>query len=744
MFTQKVRALVVGVLGLAGVSVVAVGCSSSELPPTPSEGVEEAPQHVFLRVPRERLSEFPEGSGLGRPLHAEEMNGELDWWMAFLPRFELDRLAGEGFEWKPIESGLTSTLAYGFPCSAPTPGTVIDKFCPYGEKSISYMSQCKRSISNELKTAATDFPPVGGTTYVQSFSIGNTFGGVPIRAVRVGKLWTSGNAKPQVVVYAAQHAREWAGPETLMRMYRYFARSYRDDVPGVRDYLNKTPIVFVPVMNPDGYDFTHTAATNRLWRPNRQPCGLACNGSGTPLPGSSFGTDPNRNFQTTFGQPSNNDLSCNHPAGTFKGPCFHSAQESGALLNLLANTGGLPGKYKTQFALNVHAYGNTLLLPEGLSDAPDFKYCTTNGNCTAPEHGVIQDLVGTELTTAMTDENTAIPYVVGQTFRTLYHVGGDSNQPALYGSPSRPNDPRFLAASIEITNSTCGFSAESIPEPEFDTVFQRMVSLTAYTSYQGPALANGSFFTDYQLPHLHRRQVSASHIAVEYPTIRVAAKKSLGDIDLIAPGETEVDEVRDGPIYRMWRFRAKESDDPYTFPTEIPVCVKGKCSSTTIGDDGDGKINLCDKNSFGPLGSGWNFVDNLPGGPQEECYWRHDDSAPATITSGKWGLKEMKSARLVFSHRWHSPSTQMLVYISNNDFQNCSIFPGTGCRIVKQFPHDPSHVELRDAQYRTEILDVSEFDHAEFVQVRFEVTKVTGAGTGGMDVFDPIIIGWKG
>ena len=53
-------------------------------------------------------------------------------------------------------------------------------------------------------------------------------------------------------------------------------------------------------------------------------------------------------------------------------------------------------------------------------------------------------------------------------FRTLYHVGGDSNQPALYGSASRPNDPRFLAASVEITNSTCGFNAEAIPDAEFE------------------------------------------------------------------------------------------------------------------------------------------------------------------------------------------------------------------------------------------------------------------------------------
>ena len=61
----------------------------------------------------------------------------------------------------------------------------------------------------------------------------------------------------------------------------------------LRDLLNKTELWFVPVANPDGYDFTFTEG-NRLWRKNLRDV----NGDGQITTGD--GVDPNRNFPSNF------------------------------------------------------------------------------------------------------------------------------------------------------------------------------------------------------------------------------------------------------------------------------------------------------------------------------------------------------------------------------------------------------------------------------------------------------------
>ena len=718
MRIQTVRRLFVSVvtLGMAG-SMLAAGCSSEgALPPLPSTTSDAVTwQRVQIRVPADRHGEFEEGGGLVRRLERSEVLGEPDWWIGRFPTYEIDRLLNEGFEIRPLESGLTKPLANtGEVCTTPPLGTIVDKFCPYGKASV--FSKCKRSIYKELSDAAADFPPIGGTTYVQSFDFGTTHEGAKLRAVRVGKHWTGGAPVPQYVVYAAQHAREWAGPEFLMRLYRYYANHWKNNTNGVRALLANAAIVIVPVANPDGYDYTHQAEANRLWRRNRQPC-----------PGD-IGTDINRNHETTWGQPGLVSTSCGDD--TYRGTAPLSANESIPLLKLFANE-GVNAQYVTRFALNVHSYGNYMLFPEGLNAAPDFKYCTTDSNCTAPDHGVLQKLVGSEQNIVMKDEETNRPYVVGQSFRQLYAVAGDSVSPAVYGTPSRPNDPHFLSALIEITNTECGFQAEGIPAGEFNVLFDRFQQLNTQILSAVPSLG-GSFVDNLSLPHLHRRQVSGD--GVEFPTIRVAERPSLGPIDFGAAGTTEVDDVRDGAKYRMWRFR---SHDPYVFPPEIEICFKGKCETTTLGDD---KIDLCDKNRFPNVGTGWDFVGDLPGGPGEECYWKHTGNSAGTLTSGKWSIATMVKAHLVFSYRWDTDS-KITATVSTNGFANCSYNTGTGCRIVREFPFGDNNYDFRDSKYRTEIIDVSEYDHAGSIQVRFDVTSANG---NAIEIFDPLFIGWKG
>ena len=73
-------------------------------------------------------------------------------------------------------------------------------------------------------------------------------------------------AKPAVLYLSAQHAREWITPEMNGRLMHYVLDNYGSD-PRITSVLNENELWFVPVANPDGYDFTFTEG-NRLWRKN--------------------------------------------------------------------------------------------------------------------------------------------------------------------------------------------------------------------------------------------------------------------------------------------------------------------------------------------------------------------------------------------------------------------------------------------------------------------------------------------
>ena len=62
--------------------------------------------------------------------------------------------------------------------------------------------------------------------------------------------------KPSVLYLGAQHAREWITPEMIRRLKDEILARYDQGNPRVRRLVNRNELWFVPVANPDGYDFT--------------------------------------------------------------------------------------------------------------------------------------------------------------------------------------------------------------------------------------------------------------------------------------------------------------------------------------------------------------------------------------------------------------------------------------------------------------------------------------------------------
>ena len=163
-------------------------------------------------------------------------------------------------------------------------------------------------LKAEYEQAAADNPSIAKVV-----SIGKTVNGQDIIAMKVSKnaRKDKDGKKPSVLYARRQHAREWITPEMNRRLMHHVLDNYGSD-PKITRLVDKNELWFVPVANPDGYDFTFEP-DQRLWRKNLRDN----NNDGTIAPGD--GVDLNRNFQTKWGY-DNEGSSPNTGSETYRGP----------------------------------------------------------------------------------------------------------------------------------------------------------------------------------------------------------------------------------------------------------------------------------------------------------------------------------------------------------------------------------------------------------------------------------------
>ncbi|CAG2163161.1 unnamed protein product [Oppiella nova] len=148
------------------------------------------------------------------------------------------------------------------------------------------------------------------------------------------------------------HAREWISSATNQFFAQELVQRSESDAD-VKDLLNTFDFYILPVLNADGYEYTHT--DNRMWRKTRQP----------------NGTDPNRNFAYQWG---GQGASTNACADTYRGTKAFSEPETKAVSDFVLSKGT-----KVKAYLAVHSYGQYWLYPWLFLDF--FGECNESSRC---------------------------------------------------------------------------------------------------------------------------------------------------------------------------------------------------------------------------------------------------------------------------------------------------------------------------------------------------------------------------
>ncbi|MFI6499079.1 M14 family zinc carboxypeptidase [Nonomuraea typhae] len=230
---------------------------------------------------------------------------------------------------------------------------------------------------------------------VKLMSIGKTVQGKDILAAKVTSLARilPDGAKPAVLYSSAQHAREWIAPEVNMRLLKHVVAGKH----ALKRLLGTTELWFLPVANPDGYDFTFTEG-NRLWRKNLRDN----NGDGAITRGD--GVDQNRNFPTNFHYDEEGSSSI-PSSDTYRGPGPASEPETKAF-------DGLMKRIRFAFNVNYHSFGPLILYPMGVQIATE-----------TADNPIYEALSGD-------DANPAIPGFDPDLGAELYITNGDTNDRA--------------------------------------------------------------------------------------------------------------------------------------------------------------------------------------------------------------------------------------------------------------------------------------------------------------------------
>jgi hypothetical protein len=204
-----------------------------------------------------------------------------------------------------------------------------------------------QEVVKQLDTMLYQFPNL----ITPKFSIGNSQEGRPLWVVKISDNPNVNENEPQAFFDGLIHAREPMSMACVLYFMWYLLENYGTNSE-VTYLVNNREIYFLPVVNPDGYEYNRSTNPNGggSWRKNRR------NNSG------SYGVDLNRNWGYKWGY-DNIGSSPTPSSDTYRGPSAFSEPES-YLIRDFVNSKNI----KTY--INYHSYNNSIIYPWAYIGSP--------------------------------------------------------------------------------------------------------------------------------------------------------------------------------------------------------------------------------------------------------------------------------------------------------------------------------------------------------------------------------------
>jgi hypothetical protein len=252
-------------------------------------------------------------------------------------------------------------------------------------------------VETELRLLADAHP---GLARLQE--IGTSLEARPILALKISDNPGLDEGEPAVLFLGCHHAREWISVEVPLLLARHLLDGYALD-PVVRGLVDRGEIWIVPLVNPDGLEYS--IHVYRYWRKNRR-----ANADGT------FGVDLNRNYGYQWGY----DDAGSSPvpgSGIYRGTAPFSEPETEAVRRLFLSR-------DFRAVVSFHSFAQLILYPWGYVDLPTDKEAELSA-----------------LAQAMSSLMAAVRgtvYVPGRASAALYTTNGDTTDWtfAVSGAPS--------------------------------------------------------------------------------------------------------------------------------------------------------------------------------------------------------------------------------------------------------------------------------------------------------------------
>ena len=207
-------------------------------------------------------------------------------------------------------------------------------------------------------------------TIVERRSIGTSYQGRTIWAVKISDNVTADENEPEILFDGLTHSDEHMGLEMTLHIMHWLVDGYGHDAR-ITSLVNNRETWIVLAVNPDGAEYDISGGRFHFWRKNRQP-----------TPGTSYiGTDLNRNFGYRWGL-AEGRTSKNPAAITYMGPSAFSAPETRNIRDFLASR-VVNGRQQIRTAITFHESGRLVMWPYG------YTYRDIPGDMTIDDHSAL-------------------------------------------------------------------------------------------------------------------------------------------------------------------------------------------------------------------------------------------------------------------------------------------------------------------------------------------------------------------